>query len=88
MLTRDLDDLQRRRRYALAQVVTAARGVVAHVNHNASRDLTTGDYGYITTCALLMRPDAPVGQLIEWLTKLDLIDLGFDQPEEPDDRTA
>jgi hypothetical protein len=74
--------LRRRRRSALAQVVTAARAVVAHVNHNAGRDLTTGDHGYITTCALLMRPDAPVGQLIEVLTKLDLIDLGYDVPEE------
>ena len=75
-------DLRQRRRYALAQVLTAARGVVAHVSHNASRNLTTGDAGYISTCALLMRPDAPVGQLIEALTKLDLIDLGYDHPEE------
>jgi hypothetical protein len=73
---------QQRRRYALAQVLTAAREVVAHVSHNASRPLTREGEGYISTCYMLVRPDAPVGQLIEALTKLDLVDLGYDEPDE------
>jgi hypothetical protein len=82
----DAADLRQRRRYALAQVLTAARGVVAHVSHNGSRDLTARDLTaeYSTACALLMRLDAPVGQLIEALTKLDLVDLGYDEPDAED----
>jgi hypothetical protein len=74
-----MTDWDTRHQYAVARVIATAREVVAHVSHNAQRDPTAG---YSAACALLMRLDAPVGQLIEALTKLDLVDLDYDEPED------
>ena len=59
---------------SLEALVVVVRKAVAHLAHNAGR--MDEDSAYAATCALLMRLDAPGGQLAEALTRIDVIATG------------
>jgi hypothetical protein len=68
---------------ALEALVTVARKAVAHLAYNAGRP-HGDDPGYVTTCALLMRLDAPGGQLAEALDRIDVIATGNAVSDDPE----
>ena len=68
---------------ALEGLAVVARKAVAHLAHNADRP-PGDDHGYVATCALLMRPDLPGGQIAEALDRVGLGAAGVAVRDEPD----